>query len=299
MKRIRFLSIFTGIAVWFFLLTEPMLCQHVGGAGAAPGGGAAGAGTAGRTTLPTTNPKNTPGTLDSTLNRHVFLSGKVQLEDGSRPPEPVLLERVCNGRPRPEGYSDSKGRFSIQLGEDKAVTEDASYDDLAQTNSNTGTRTSSNSPSGMGKNSSQMSGLSGCDLRASLAGFRSDVVNLTGRRILDSPDVGTIILHRLANVEGTTISATTLMAPKDARKAYEKAQEAVKKGKTADAEKEFDKAVGAYPQFAAAWYERGLLHEKQNEIDEARKCYSQALTADPKLISPYLRLAQFSAQQSN
>src|SRR5205809_80391 len=62
--------------------------------------------------------------------------------------------------------------------------------------------------------------LMGCEIRAALPGFRSDVVNLSGRRAFDNPDVGTIVLHRLANVEGVTISAVSLQAPKDAKKAY-------------------------------------------------------------------------------
>jgi len=105
----------------------------------------------------------------------------------------------------------------------------------------------------------------GCEIRASLAGFRSDSVNLAGRRMLDNPEVGTIVLHRLANVEGTTISATTLQAPKDARKAYEKALDASRKGKIEDAQKNLEKAVNIYPQFAAAWSELGAIHEKNNE----------------------------------
>ena len=39
---------------------------------------------------------------------------------------------------------------------------------------------------------------------------------------MDSPDVGTIFLHRLGNVEGRIVSAISLAAPKDARKAFEK-----------------------------------------------------------------------------
>jgi hypothetical protein len=61
-----------------------------------------------------------------------------------------------------------------------------------------------------------------CELRASLPGFRSDVVSLANRRFMDNPEVGTIVLHRLGNVEGLTISATTMAAPKDAKKAYDK-----------------------------------------------------------------------------
>ena len=141
--------------------------------------------------------------------------------------------------------------------------------------------------------------LSGCELRAVLAGFRSDVVNLSGRRLFDNPDVGTIVLHRMANVEGTTISATTLMAPKDARKAYDKAREAARKGKTNDAERELDKAVAAYPQFAEAWSSLGVIHEENREMADARRCFSQALAADPKLVTPYLHLARFSLADKN
>src|SRR5260370_42252448 len=108
-------------------------------------------------------------------------------------------------------------------------------------------------PVGGGQRGSVGQSLTGCELRASLAGFKSDVVNLGNRRMFDNPDVGTIVLRRRANVEGTTVSMTTLQAPKDARKAYDKARDALRKGKTADALSEFEKAVAAYPHFAAAW----------------------------------------------
>ena len=45
---------------------------------------------------------------------------------------------------------------------------------------------------------------------------------------------GTIILHRLANVEGVTISAVSLQAPKDAKKAYDKGHDLLKKKKPAE-----------------------------------------------------------------
>ena len=63
-----------------------------------------------------------------------------------------------------------------------------------------------------------------CDLRARLAGFRSQSVSLANRRPMDPPDIGTILLHRLSPTEGTTlISAVSLAAPKDAKKAYQQA----------------------------------------------------------------------------
>jgi tetratricopeptide (TPR) repeat protein len=137
--------------------------------------------------------------------------------------------------------------------------------------------------------------LLGCEIRAVLAGFRSDSVNLTGRRSLDNPDVGTLVLRRLANVEGTTISATSLQAPKDAKKAFEKGVEANKKGKYADAQKHLEKAVELYPKYATAWNALGVAHQGQNRAEDARAAYAKALEADPKYISPYVQMAQLAA----
>jgi tetratricopeptide (TPR) repeat protein len=189
------------------------------------------------------------------------------------------------------------------LGQNSTVTQDASMDDSPSggISQNGGVRQSTNPASQTSTNVSrrQSQDLSGCEIRAVLAGFRSDVVNLSGRRLFDNPDVGTIILHRRTNVEGTTISATTLMAPKDARKAYDKGREALRKGKTDDAEREFDKAVAAYPHFADAWSSLGVMHEEHREMADARRCFSQALAADPKLVTPYLHLARFSLADKN
>src|SRR6266849_5875234 len=82
-----------------------------------PGGGGGGAGAGGVTrTSPTPPNNNTNNTNMDALNRPAYLSGKVQMDDGTAPPEPVVIERVCNGSPRAEGYTDAKGRFSFQLG---------------------------------------------------------------------------------------------------------------------------------------------------------------------------------------
>jgi tetratricopeptide (TPR) repeat protein len=285
------------------LLPQPAQSQKPGAGGA---GGAAGGTTTGRTTPATAPNPNSATTLPPDMsNRGLFLSGKVQLDDGTAPPESVVIERNCNGYARAEGYTDFKGNFSFQLGQNATVTQDASVDDSVSTgiSQNGGIRRSTNPASPASSNTSRRSSipqdLSGCEIRAVLAGFRSDVVNLSGRRLLDSPDVGTIVLHRRTNVEGTTISATTLMAPKDARKAYDKAREAARKGKTNDAERELDKAVAAYPQFAEAWSSLGVIHEEHQELADARRCFSQALAADPKLVTPYLHLARFSAADKN
>jgi len=139
--------------------------------------------------------------------------------------------------------------------------------------------------------------LMGCDLQAALPGFRSDVLHLRNRRSLDDPNVGTMILHRLANVEGTTISVTSAMAPKDAKKAMERAQNLIRKEKWDEASKQLQKAVEIYPKYAVAWADLGRVREHLNDTEGARKSFAMALEADGKLVTPYLALATMSAQE--
>lgn len=300
MKQKRTFCLVAGTAITFVLNIQPIMCQRPGGGGTpgtAPGATAR--------TPPTTLPGRTPANSSIDLNRGMFLSGKVIMDDGTPPPEPVRIERLCSGgAARAEAYTDSKGRFSFQMGQTGGITQDASYDDIASPGQQGGRMPQSNGrasqdPSLGTQRTPRQQDLMGCEIRAALAGFRSDSVNLAGRRMLDNPEVGTIVLHRLANVEGTTISATTLQAPKDARKAYEKALEASRKGKMEDARKNLEKAVNVYPQFAAAWSELGAIHEKNNDLAEARKCYTQSIASDPKLLTPYLHLAQLSTMEKN
>jgi superkiller protein 3 len=139
----------------------------------------------------------------------------------------------------------------------------------------------------------------GCEIRASLAGFRSDSISLAGRRSLDNPDIGTIVLHRLAKVDGFTFSGTTAYAPKDARKAYEKGLEASKKEKWPVAEKELQKAVDLYPKYAVAWYELGRVNQMQGRLDEANKYYGESLKADGKYVNPYGELTRLAVAKQN
>ncbi|MBM3746756.1 MAG: tetratricopeptide repeat protein [Acidobacteria bacterium] len=229
------------------------------------------------------------------MQRPVFLSGRVMMEDGTPPPDPVVIERVCNGVPRPEAYTDSKGRFSFQLGQNTSMLADASVSSAADP-LDMGRQQQGGAFGRPGRGVSERE-LMGCELRASLPGFRSDIVSLAGRRVMDNPEVGVIVLRRLGNVEGTTISMTSLQAPKDAKKAYEKGQEAVRRKKWGDALKEFEKAVKVHPNYAAAWFELGMLHERQKNVEQARQAYAESLRSDGKYVKPYLQLAGIFMQE--
>ncbi|HKR32697.1 MAG TPA: hypothetical protein VJT08_19615, partial [Terriglobales bacterium] len=58
---------------------------------------------------------NFPST--QTQRQVLYISGAVVMQDGTPPPEPVAIERVCGGAAHKEGYTDSKGRYQIQLGQ--------------------------------------------------------------------------------------------------------------------------------------------------------------------------------------
>src|SRR5262249_29269193 len=111
-------------------------------------------------------------------------------------------------------------------------------------------------------------------------------------------DVGTIVLTRMGGVEGSTISVTSMVVPKNAREAFEKGRNLGNEKKFDEAIKELNKAVSIFPQYAAAWSLLGEIHRLQNEFAPARKEYEQALAADPKFVSPYFGLAAIAVVEN-
>jgi tetratricopeptide (TPR) repeat protein len=237
--------------------------------------------------------------VPGSLNGNVYLTGNVLMDDGTPPPGPVTIERVCGGAPRAQAYTDLRGRFSFQIGQTAGVTQDASEEGAGLPGAPRPATSiaSGTGPAQQATNAPDM--LANCDLRAVLAGFRSDLVSLGGRHLLDDPNVGTIMLHRLANVEGTAVSMASLQAPKEARRAYGKAQQDLRRNKSEEAAKELLKAVEIYPKYAAAWYELGRIQEQRRDAGQARNSYAQAMAADSKFISPYLAVAELEAKAEN
>jgi tetratricopeptide (TPR) repeat protein len=253
----------------------------------------------GRSAPPTTSrPSREPQQQEQ--RRPVFLSGRVVLDDGTTPTERVAIERVCNGRLRREAYTDSQGHFGLQLGAEPQVFQDASIGSM-DTMRNPGMGdpslpTSMSSGFNAGVTARE---LMGCELRASLPGFRSDSISLAGRQLFDNPNVGAIVLHRMGKVEGTRISVTTMQAPKDAKKAYERGTKLLKKEKPAEAAEEFARAVALYPKFADALMQLGEIYAGQGRGEEAATLYHQAIDADPQLIQPHLHLAVIAGRQQD
>ena len=226
----------------------------------------------------------------------MYISGTVVLQEGNPPPEPVAIERVCGGSAHKEGYTDSKGHYQIQLGQNFEMQ------DVSE---------SGGSISGLGSNRSTMEGrgpgmggvnprdLIGCELRAMLPGFQSSSVMIRVEGSFGEIRMDTIVLQKPGGGTGTTISLTTMQAPNNARHDYEKAQKHLAKENLKDAEKELTKAVEEFPKFAAAWALLGMIHQSDKQLDQASHDYQQAIAADPQYAKPYFGLAVIAANQQN
>jgi tetratricopeptide (TPR) repeat protein len=252
--------------------------------------------------IPTNNIPTTPTPPPTQTPPPIYVSGRVVLEDGTAPEQSVPIERVCGGRPHTEAYTDSKGYFSFALGTpNPGVLLDASEEPSRGMYGMGGPQPGMSSSQGLQGLSGMASDTRfiGCELRARLPGYLSQSVSLMNHRALDNPDVGVILLHRIGESEGSTVSARTLAAPKDARKAYEKGLEALKKKKSDEALANFQRAVTVDQNFAAAWLELGKLQAAKNQLDDAHRSFDAAAKADPKFVPPYIELSLLEYRAQN
>lgn len=233
--------------------------------------------------------------------RPLYLHGQVVTDDGLPPSEPVVVKRVCQGNAFPEDYTDSKGRFSFQVGGDLSMlTTDASVSG-ARMGPGAGFGGSGYSNDcvrqvGMGRYD-----LSSSVLRAELPGYRSDDVQLGMYSSMGNNDVGVIVLHRLEGVVGDVVSALTLGAPKPAQKAYQSGLREMQKKKPnyKKGVAQFEKAVRTYPKFAAAWAAMGEAKRAMNDTEGAKAAFGKAVEHDPKYLKPYEPLIELAVAQSD
>lgn len=289
----RYLAFFLSLVI-----CVPLTAQR-GGSSGSSGSSAGSTGSKGpsatTTNLPSTPTVGSPST--QTERQIMYISGSVVLAQGGPPPEPVAIERVCGGYAHKEGYTDSKGRYQIQLGQNYEIQ------DVSETNgggpfgtpgSRSTLASASNPTGGIDPRS-----LMGCEVRALLSGFQSSSANIRVDGSFGEIRMDTIVLQPLGGGTGSTISLTTLQAPNTARKAYEKGEKDLDKDNLKDAEKELTKAVQEYPKFAAAWASLGMVHQSLNQLDQAEKDYNQSVAADSQYAKPYIGLAVIAASRQD
>jgi len=254
-----------------------------------PGAGSTGSGG----NKPSTPPLSIPGRrTDNPMpeaDHPLFISGKVVLPDGSPVAESVTIESNCGNRKRVETYSDSRGNFSFEL-KKRANTMAIQGADISDSGNDT-----------LSKNNAYAFQYRNCELEAVLPGFTSEVIQLAANSssMIESTDVGRIVIHPIGGSGVSVLSVTSLAAPGSAKKAMDKAREQETKNKMQDAEKSLQKAVEIYPKYAAAWTELGRLQYKNKDTANAQRSFEQAVAADPKYAKPYLGLTQLEVEAAH
>lgn len=271
MKLKLLIAAFSGVLL---AVSVNLQAQAGGGGGAAAGAAAAKA----------QGPEATSGVgkyanfdqLQSKQRGGISFQGKVVVDGGALPWDPIPVTVTCDGKARYSTQADSKGAFVIQ-GAKQSSEVISQVQDPSQT---------------------PASRLIGCQVHATLSGYRSSVITIANLNIMDNPDVGTITLHADERATGTAVSATTASASKDAMKKFESARAKYVDGNHDGAQHDLEKAVQIDPKFAEAWYQLGKLQQPKNP-QSALVSYQKAVAADPQFVSPYEPIAELAAQQKN
>jgi tetratricopeptide (TPR) repeat protein len=235
----------------------------------------------------------------TSAHAQITVSGRVATADGAQLPDKVVIQRDCGGAPQTAAYTDRKGLFSFQWSDSGGRLRDDASPSIAAG----GPRGVPGDGIGQGSTAQQRgtegeSAIAGCRLRAAAPGYRSEVIPLdTNRTLFDNYDVGTILLHHMEDVEAPSVSATSSKAPSNARRAFENGLEALGKGKTQDAEKDFAKAVSLYPQYAEAWLDLGKLRLQGKAEDSAGEAFQKALEADGNLVEAQVYLGMLAVEK--
>jgi len=222
----------------------------------------------------------------------ILLTGRVLLENGSPPPRPAKIERVCNSIPHSEGFTDAQGYFGIHFGSTAAASQDAAEQDRLSLSVAAPVQAIPSLGDEAGASLASDQRLLDCELRAVLSGYHSQSVPIKRLRLLENPDIGVIRLRPYGGPgDGAPVTAKSLAVPKGARKLFVRAREEAVAGKTDRARQDLEKAIAVYPDFAEAWCALGEFQAASGSLDSARESFERARRADPNLVDPYLRLA--------
>jgi Tetratricopeptide repeat len=196
----------------------------------------------------------------------VIMQGNVVMPDGSPPPKIAGIERVCTDLQgsAPGPITDKSGHY---LWTQRV--------DLFDTRV--------------------------CYIQATLPGFissRIDVSNLNitavsgGSNEMKLPDL--ILSPHDSGDASSLVLVADSEVPGKAKAPYKAAIKAMDADNMAEGIKQLQVAVAAAPKFADGWNILGAVYERQKMFMEAREALQHALEANPKLVSPYLRIARIS-----
>jgi hypothetical protein len=242
---------------------------------------------------------NSPSQPTGQLQTPLYVNGRVLLDTGQPVQEPVSVGLTCGMRSLQTIHTDSKGYFQFTLGAGPQGNMDLASTEQGPISSGIGMNfPSGGSAVGMG-GSGGFGALTGCELRVSVAGYVPLTNTITGPGEMNTIDVGTLQLRRIAGVPGSSISVTSMLVPKDAKKEFDKGAEDLRNKKLPSATQHLEKAVAEYDKYAAAWSELGSIYSAGNETDKARQAFEKSIAADAHYIPPYIGLGVLLIQNQD
>ena len=279
----RFLGIASGLVLPIFLAVSIALAQGQGGSssGSRPG-------TSGSTTGSQPSAPRTPTRPQEQSRGPMFVGGRVVLETGRPVPEPVSVELNCGMRPLQVIHTDLGGYFTFTLG--GGFQSNIDFSASNENPASFGNPSAGNPSRGFGGS------LTGCELRVTVPGYHPLNYTLTQQSDMGRIEVGTLRLHRIAGVEGSAISVTSLLVPNEARKEFEKAIKDLKSNHSDSARQHLEKAIATYDKYAAAWNELGRIYQSSGDKNKAGDAFEKAIVIDSQYLQPYLNLAFLQIQ---
>lgn len=227
----------------------------------------------------------------STHSTKIMITGTVKLDDGSPLPGSAAIELICGASGRIVAHTSVLDDFVFLTAMSSGSNSTGLTNAWSLINSSSGDAASG--PRG------DLSEIADCNLRAQLPGFRSSSVRLNNPAACDGTGVGVIWLHRIAAFHGNLVSITTMTAPKNAKKNFDKGRELARTGKVSDAVSSFEKAVKIDPQFAEAWVGLGFAQYRMNAAEAAEKSAMRAREIDPKLPGIYQILGYIASDRKD
>ena len=210
-----------------------------------------------------------------------YISGIVEMSNSGVVPKETVIELVCGGFTRATDQVAPDGTFDIELSGRGNGLADATQVTVS------GRALGVPQPNHLG-----VVNMTNCVVRAELPGYQSSEIQLGIRSIFDSPDVGEVVLSEAEGILGHVISPTIARAPKKAVQSYEWALKQVgnPRPNLRKIAARLESAVGADPNFAAAWRLLGQVREGLGMPEDALEAYRQAVAGDPYLYPVYTRI---------
>jgi Flp pilus assembly protein TadD len=192
----------------------------------------------------------------------IILQGTVVMIDGSVPPKPAGIQRICSDNASVSGpITDKQGKFLWKQ----------ELDPMSQR---------------------------ACYIEANLQGFSSsqfdmksiDLSKYAGSNVLTLPNL--VLSPRDSGELSNIILPADNDVPSKAANQWKAGVKSLKADNIPDAIAHFQEAMQVGPKFADGWNLLSALYEREHTLDKARDAIQHALEANPKLLGPLLRLAR-------